>query len=125
MTEIANLPKGTTYSTAKGFFDPFGGKGKLIHQGPDFVIWEGEVAPGQWAQCTQRMQAASIFEANQKALNESEGKRFGDGQIIGSVPLDLFYSTLAEPVKNKDQTWLKKFFNDPDNRKYRKFRGKI
>jgi hypothetical protein len=125
MSETVNLPTGTSFSTAKGFFDPFGGKGKLVHQGPDFVIWEGEVAPGQFAQCTQRMQAASIFEANQKALNESEGQRFGDGKVIGSVPLDMFYSTLLEPTKNRDEKWLKKFYNDIDNRKFRKFKGNI
>src|SRR5215207_2757799 len=124
MTEIVNLPTGTTYTSAKGFFDPFGGKGKIIARDVDWVLWEGEVAEGQFATCKQTI-ADPIFEANRQSYKESEGKRFGDGQLIGSVPLEEFYSKLLPAVKNDDQTWLKKFFNDPDNRKYRKFKGNI
>src|SRR5215203_2429841 len=120
MTEIVNVPTGTTYTSAKGFFDPFGGKGKIIARDIDWVLWEGEVAEGQFATCKQTI-ADSILEANKQSYNESEGKRFGDGQVIGGVPLEMFYSTLLEPTKNNDQKWLKKFYNDIDNRKFRKF----
>lgn len=66
-----------------------------------------------------------LAEANAEDLNESEGKRFGDGQVVARIPMNTLYGPLLEPVKQDDKRYLRKFLNDPDNRWMRSFRGRL
>ena len=68
------------------------------------------------------------LQTNQELYNESQvtHKRFGDGQAVATIPLDLFFKNdlhLAE--KQGDDRYIKKFLNDFDNRPFRSFRGKV
>lgn len=57
---------------------------------------------------------------------ENSGKRWGDGQIIGTVPDTIFYTSgYAEAKKNHDEKWLKRFWNDRSNYKLRTFEGNL
>jgi hypothetical protein len=67
-----------------------------------------------------------IFDANHEAEAETMGRRFGDYNRIASVPLSLAYSSgLSEAVDQQDGTWMSRFFNNSDNKKWRTSRGKI
>ncbi len=66
-----------------------------------------------------------FFDRNKELETDSNGKRFGDGQIVASVPMPLFKEVLAPLVANKDRKAIKKFLNDPDYSKLRTFRGRI
>lgn len=66
-----------------------------------------------------------LIANNAAQFNASDGKRWGDGKVVARLPLNLFYDKLAEPMKQRDQEYLKRFLNDADNRAYRTFKGNV
>ena len=76
---------------------------------------------------TKKIQHHSdLLLAQNKALyNDSQGKRWGDGKVVASIPLPIYESLLGEAAANKDRKFIRKFLNDPDNRKFRTFEGKL
>lgn len=66
-----------------------------------------------------------LAETNAEDLQASEDKRFGDGQVVARIPMNILYGPLLEPVKQDDKRYLRKFLNDPDNRWMRSFRGRL
>ena len=67
-----------------------------------------------------------ILESAAADRSDNAGKRWGDGQIIGTVPETIFYrSGYAEAKTNHDKKWLKRVWNDPDNKKLRTFEGNL
>lgn len=67
-----------------------------------------------------------ILAANVEAEKETHGKRFGDWNRIGSVPLRMVEKTgLDVAVDMRDQKFISKFFNDSDNAKLRTSRGRV
>jgi hypothetical protein len=54
------------------------------------------------------------------------GKSWGDGQVIGRVPLALYFSSgMAQARQNHDETWIKRFWNDSDNKYLRTKEGQL
>ncbi|CAN7494528.1 hypothetical protein LJR231_003465 [Phyllobacterium sp. LjRoot231] len=66
-----------------------------------------------------------LLDLNAEKLNDSTGKRFGDGQVVGSIPMDIYQSQLAEASKNGDQAYIRRWLNDSDHQKFRTFRGRL
>lgn len=67
----------------------------------------------------------NILDRNREMEVESHNQRFGDMQMVASVPITVATEQLFDAVKNKDQDFVKKFLNDSDNRKFRTFRGHL
>ena len=65
-----------------------------------------------------------LLEDNRRLRDESEHKRFGDGRVVARIPLNVLYQNV-ERLREGDQDWIKWFVNNPDNRMYRTFRGKV
>lgn len=114
----------TTVEVGDPLDDPFGGKGEITARAPDSVTWSAEIEPGVFAVC-KRTITDPLFQANNERLKESEGKRFGDGQIVASIDLPTYYSTILPAVQAGDDGWVKRWINDSENRRYRTFRGRI
>jgi hypothetical protein len=114
----------TTVEVGDPLIDPFGGRGEIISRTPDKVTWRGEVEPGVFAYCAMTV-LDPLLESNKQQLNESDGKRFGDGKIVGRVDLPTYYSTILPAVQAGDDAWVKRWFNNSENVKYRTFRGRI
>lgn len=104
--------------------DPFHGRGTKILEWPNKIVWECAVDENTLVHCTQEL-VEPLLESNQQLLNESAGQRFGDGKIIGRVDLPTYFKTILPAQKAGDQKWLKRFFNAPENRKYRVFPGSV
>jgi hypothetical protein len=67
-----------------------------------------------------------LIEANAEAVKASEGRRFGDWNRFGSVPDSIAQSSgLDKAWEQKDTAWVKRWFNDSDNRAFRTSRGKV
>ena len=67
----------------------------------------------------------TMLEDNRRLLDDSDGKRFGeDGRIVGRIPMNVLYQN-ADRLRDGDKDWMKWFLNDPENRMYRTFRGRI
>lgn len=105
------------------FYDPFKGAGKVVKRTADKVVWMLETDEHQ-VFCTQSL-VDPILEANQARLNESQGKRWGDGQIVASIPLDFYYDRIAPAKKAGDEAYVKRILNDGDFSKFRTFGGRV
>ena len=70
----------------------------------------------------------AMIEDNRQAFNDSETKRFGDGQIVGRIPLNVLYdpkTQLAEKLREGDKDHMKWWLNSDEARPYRRFRGRV
>jgi hypothetical protein len=67
----------------------------------------------------------ALLEANRQSLSDSDGQRFGDGKVVGRIPMNILYRDVAPRLKQGDADYLKWFLNNPENRAFRTFRGKI
>ncbi len=66
-----------------------------------------------------------IVDSNRVAFNDSIGKKWGAGQIVASIPLNLYYEQLAEAQDQGDDRYVSAWLNDPDNRAFRTFWGRV
>ena len=68
----------------------------------------------------------ALLKQNVEFEKESHGKRFGDWNRFASVPDNIMISSgLDEAHKQGDKAFIKRFFNDPDNKKFRTSRGRV
>lgn len=67
----------------------------------------------------------ALLDANAEKLNGSLGKRWGDGQVAASIPLNVFFKELAEPMRQKDRAYVKRWLNDGDHARFRTFGGRV
>ena len=95
--------------------DPFSGKQTYIMD-----LKDGNTAIRTVVPVDQILESA----ADDRSANA--GKKWGDGQIIGTVPLSVaLQSGYSQAKQNGDTAWIKRFWNDSDNAKLRTFHGKI
>jgi hypothetical protein len=66
-----------------------------------------------------------LLSANNEKQVDSIGKRWGDGQVAASIPLNLYFEKFAEARKNGDSKYIRKLLNDADYSKLRTFRGRL
>ncbi|TGP26099.1 MULTISPECIES: hypothetical protein [unclassified Mesorhizobium] len=72
------------------------------------------------------MPIQGILDSNHEREMETMGNRFGDYRPLASVPLPLFHANgLAEAAREKDDTFLKRWLNDGDFKKFRTSRGNV
>lgn len=105
--------------------DHSSGHGVVVLETEDRRVTEYDMGDGRVLRKTESLIDDALFEHNRDVLNENQGKRWGDGQIAASVPLNVFYDKLAPAVKQGDRAYIKKFLNDHDNRRFRTFPGQI
>ncbi len=66
-----------------------------------------------------------IVDRNKAIQNEELNRKWGDGKVFASVPLEVVEKELWEAIKNKDQDYLKKWLNNSDNRDFRRKLGNV
>ncbi len=67
-----------------------------------------------------------IFTANNDAVIDTNGRRFGDYNRVASIPHHLVYQNgVNDALEQGDSRWLSRFLNDGDNRKFRTSRGSV
>ena len=74
---------------------------------------------------TENIVEEQLLENNRERFNESHGQRFGDGKVVASIPLNVFYRDFAPRLKEGDSDFMKWWLNNDQNRPYRTFRGKV
>lgn len=67
----------------------------------------------------------AILEQNlRRRNNQTSLDRWGDGKIVASIPA-IVHAELLASGKYRDQAYMRRWLNDPDNKKYRIFQGKV
>lgn len=74
---------------------------------------------------TEYLADDDLLEDNRQLYNDSQTKRFGDGQVVARIPMNKFYADLVGKIREGDKEHLKWWLDQSDNRKYRTFRGRI
>lgn len=110
--------------TYRDDFSPADG-GTVVLQTADRRVTEYDLGDGRIVRKTENLIDEELLEQNKAMMNENQNKRWGDGQIVASIPLNVFYAQLGQSVKEGDRKYLKKWLNDSDNRMYRTFPGQI
>jgi hypothetical protein len=98
---------------------------KMVEDNESYRRWEADLGDRIVIK-TEHKGTDKLLEDNQRIYNENAGKRWGDGQVVGSVPMNLYFqSGLAEANKQRDIRFIRRWWDDPDHRKFRKFKGTI
>lgn len=71
--------------------------------------------------------AEQIIAGNKAAQAEYASKRAGEGigDPVASVPLNVFFDQLADPMREHDSKFIKRWLNDSDNRDWRVKAGRL
>lgn len=67
----------------------------------------------------------SLIDQNAELANESQGQRFGEGQRVASIPLNIFHEQLHEAQVQGDEEYISRWLNNSDNRAFRTFEGNL
>lgn len=89
-----------------------------------YVYWVDK-ANGVGFRKTENIVEGDLLAVNKQRFDDSQNERFGDGKIIASVPLNVFYRDFAERLKEGDDDFTKWWLNSEQNRPYRTFRGRV
>jgi hypothetical protein len=78
----------------------------------------------QIIQKTEFENADGVLAEAEKYRNANAGKRWGDGQVVGSIPMNLYYASgMAEASRQRDTKFQRKFYRD--HPKLKKFEGDL
>lgn len=79
--------------------------------------------------CTVQLDTQPLFDLNHEDEVESNGKRFGDGQVVARLPEHLLYAPelkeIGRAFDEGDLKYARKVLNDPDFKRLRSFRGDL
>ena len=105
--------------------DPFNGSGFLLTDEPGYRVWIRDRGDGVMEQCVIT-HVDPLLDSNAEARANNIGKRWGDGQVVGSVPLDVYFkSGLSEANTQRDKKWIANWWNNSDHQKFRRFEGTV
>jgi hypothetical protein len=95
-----------------------------LSSGGDYYVWTyTDPVLDITIEKKQPVEADALLRQNAERYKESEGKRWGDGKVVASIPLNKFYQDFKGRHDDPDFTswWL----NNDENSPFRTFRGKI
>lgn len=97
----------------------------LISRSPEGVeTWFHGAENGKYTIETVSPDVAPTTDRNKALYNENAGKRWGDMKHVASIPLTVYWDLVQKGV-TRDQKDFSKWLNDPDNRHFRTFPGKV
>ena len=117
---MTSLPDPSRIPDSAWEFDGYSSDGLRRH----YIHWVDK-ENGVAFRKTENLIEDQLIEQNRQSFNESHSKRFGDGQIVGRIPLNVFYRDFAKRLKEGDDDYAKWWLNNDQHRPYRTFRGKI
>lgn len=97
---------------------------KILSKDPDGTVTYFMDVGNAWVVKTETP-VDDLLADNKAEFNNSLGQRFGDGKVVARLPMNLFYEKLAEPIKQRDRKFIKRFLNDADNAAFRTFKGRV
>lgn len=62
---------------------------------------------------------------NSAVRNANSGARWGDGQLIASIPGHIYHAELGEAARAGDDKHLKRWLNSSENAHWRTFEGQV
>jgi hypothetical protein len=89
-------------------------------------VWLGFDEKGQLRAAHVEQDVDQIIEENKTLMDLSMGRKFGDYNLVASVPLTFFEQKgLDQAIDAGDRKYLSKVLNDSDHAGFRTSRGKV
>lgn len=117
---MSDLPDPSRIPDDQWIFDGVSSDGLRRH----YVYWVDK-ANGVGFRKTENLVESDLLAVNKQRFDDSQTERFGDGKVIASIPLNVFYRDFAKRLKEGDDDFTKWWLNNSDNRPYRTFRGRV
>ena len=93
---------------------------RLVEDNEFFTRYEADLGDGKTIRRTEQKHTDVMLDQIHEAAMNWQNRRWGDGAVVGRVPLNLYYSSgLAEASRQRDKKFVAKFWNDLDHRKLR------
>jgi len=106
--------------------DPLEGKWVLVESTPARRVYELDMGDGQVVVKTEYLADQELFDLNAARRAENAGRKWGDGAVAGSVPMNLYFASgLAEANRQGDKAFIKRWWNDADHARFRTKEGKV
>lgn len=108
--------------------DIHGGDWEVFEITPEYRRSRLWISDTQYIQRTEYLANDTLLEANRQDFNDSETKKWGDGQIAARIPLNIFYSAehqIAEKLREGDKDHAKWWLNSEKGRPFRSFKGTV
>lgn len=98
----------------------------------DWVLWSFDPFAGveRWYNPKEDLfktisQTDAIVRENKQMQDITAGKRWGGGQSVASIPLDVYYTELDAAVKQDDKKFLSRWLNNSEHRAFRQKEGSV
>lgn len=104
------------------------GDWELFEVTPEYRRFRLWISDTQYIVRTEFLADDALIESNKQDFDDSQGKRWGNGQVAARIPLNVLFSTkseLAKRAKEGDREHLKWWLNSESARPYRTFKGRI
>lgn len=93
---------------------------RMVEDNAYFTRYEADLGDGRVIQRTEQKNTDVMLDDIHAAHMNWQNKRWGDGAVVGRVPLNLYYSSgLAEANRQRDKKFIAKFWNSPDHSRLR------
>jgi hypothetical protein len=100
------------------------GDWQVLYDHPDMLVETMDLGSHLAVRRTFK-HTAQLVDQNRAACTESNGKTFGDGKVVASIPLNFYFEHFGQAAKEGDRKYIEKKLNDSDFRDFRTFRGKL
>lgn len=117
---MSSLPDPSRIPDDQWIFDGYSQDGLRRH----YVYWIDK-DNGVGFRKTENLVESDLLAVNKQRFDDSQTERFGDGKIIASIPLNVFYRDFASRLKDGDEDFTKWWLNSEQNRPFRTFRGRV
>lgn len=100
----------------------------LFQETPAFRRYLAFLPDGRQVMKTEYLADDALVEQNKFLRNESDGTKWGDGQVVGRIPLNVLFSSqhqIAEKLREGDRDHIKWWLNSEHALPYRTRNGKI
>ena len=104
----------------------------IVQDGWQLVGHDPELRRSLWATLDENLEwvfrvdyeVDHLLQANHEENIEQKNKPFQEWHKVASVPVGQYHKDLDEAADQNDDAYIRKYLNDPDNRKFRTFRNR-
>jgi hypothetical protein len=98
---------------------------RMVEDNEFFTRYEADLGDRVIVRTEQKHTQAMLDDIHAAHMNW-QNKRWGDGAVVGRVPLNLYYSSgLAEASRQRDKKFIARFWNDISHSRLRIKGGRV
>lgn len=85
----------------------------MVEDNEVFRRWELDMGDGRVMMKTEAKGTEKLLDEASEIRSLNAGKRWGDGQVVGRIPMNLYYASgMAEASRQRDINFQRKFYRE-------------